>query len=385
MHRVLYLFPQMGLSPGGIQTLNEDTLRALTQAWPNVCHRVLLYVNRELPSVPAGVIGDVRSFPCGMRSRHLAKFRLAFVFAWLVLVKRPDLIVVGHVGLAPLAWIAKRVLGLQYMVWAHGTEVWGTQRMANVASLRLADRVVAVSRFTARKLEMIDPTLANRIVVVNPTVGQLFRPGSGEVLRRRLGVSSARILLSVGRLSTTDSYKGFDTVLRALPQVLASAPDVRYVVVGEGDDLPRLKALARVLGVSHATVFAGAPHDRDLPNYYNACDLFVLPSSREGFGIVFIESLACGKPVVAGDSGGALDAVLDGSLGRLVAPGDVDALAQVLLDFLEGRWPPALTAPDYLHSECMEHFGKAAFERRVQAVVRSLTAGTGLGAASHRP
>ena len=385
MHRVLYLFPQMGLSPGGIQTLNEDTLRAITRAWPNVCHRVLLYVNRDLPSVPAGVVGDVRSFPCGMKSRHLAKLRLAFVFAWLALVKRPDLVVVGHVGLAPLAWIAKRVLGLQYVVWTHGTEVWGTRRPAHVASLCLADRVVAVSRFTARKLGTIDPTLANRVVVVNPTVGHLFRPGSGEVLKRRLGVADSRVLLSVGRLTSTDSYKGFDTVLRALPQVLARVPDVRYVVVGEGDDLPRLKTLAKVLGVSHATVFAGAPHDRDLPDYYNACDLFVLPSSREGFGIVFIESLACGKPVVAGDSNGARDAVLDGNLGRLVDPGDVDALSQVLLDFLKGRWPTELTAPDRLHSECIEHFGKAAFDRRVQTVVRSLVCEPGLGAAADRP
>ena len=157
-------------------------------------------------------------------------------------------------------------------------------------------------------------------------------------------------------------------------QSIASSPwtgslGVRGV---DGDDLPRLRALADQLGVSHATVFAGAPAASDLPDYYNACDLFVMPSSGEGFGIVFIESLACGKPVVAGDADGARDAVLDGALGRMVAPTDADGLAQVVLDFLDGRWPPSLTSPEYLRGACLEHFAFTVFERRVNRLVRSL-------------
>ena len=382
MSKVVYLFPQMGLSPGGIQILNEDTLRALTQAWPKVRHRVLLYVNRDVPPIPAGVTGDVRSFPCGMSSNHLAKARYALVFAWLVLFRRPDLTVVGHVGPSPLAWIAKRAMGIPYVVWAHGTEVWGLKGKARVASLCQADRVVSVSRFTARELGAIDAGLSNNTVVVNPMVGSQFRPGSGEAMRRRLGVAGARVLLSVGRLSATDRYKGFDTVIRALPQVLANSPDVRYVVVGKGDDLTRLRALADQLGVSHATVFTGVSSDRDLPDYYNACDLFVLPSGREGFGIVFLESLACGKPVIAGDAAGARDAVLDGDVGCLVRPGDVDGLAQAVLDFLEGRWPAKLTSPTRLRSECVDQFGSAAFEWRMREIVRTVLAPAGLDEAS---
>ena len=373
MRNVLYLFPQLGLSHGGIQNLNEDTLRSLAQAWPNACHRVLLYVNRVAPPVPNGVVADVRCFPCGMRSRSSAKARLTLVFAWQVLANRPDLIVVGHVGLAPLAWIARRVLGLPYVVWAHGTEVWGPHRWTHAASLRFAGRVVAVSRFTARKLKAIDATLADRTIVVNPTVRSHFRPSNGQTVRQRLGIANYRVLLSVGRLSATDRYKGFDTVLRAMPHLLARAPDFRYVVVGEGDDLPRLKALADRLDVSHATVFAGAPSDRDLPDYYNACDLFVMPSSREGFGIAFVEALACGKPVVAGRAGGARDAVLDGGLGRMVAPNDSEDLARVVLEFFDGRWPRTLTDPEHLRGACLEHFAFKAFDQRVLGVIRSLT------------
>ena len=372
MREILYLFPQLALSSGGIQAVNEDTLRAVARAWPDARHRVLLFFNRSAPPLPGGVGSKVRALPCGMHSRRLAVLRFAGVFARLLATRRPDLVVVGHAALAPLAWLAQRALGIPYVVWAHGIEVWGLRAGLRAAGLRRADRIVAVSRYTAGEIAALDPGLADRTVVVPNAVADRFRPGGGEALRRRLGLGGARVLLTVGRLSAAERYKGIDTVLHALPQVLARAPAVRYVVAGDGDDLPRLRALAARLGVAHATVFAGAPPDRDLPGYYDACDLFVMPSRREGFGIVFTEALACGKPVVAAAAGGAPDAVLDGGLGRLVEPGDVDATAQAVLDFLAGGWPPTLTDPARLRRACLEHFGFPAFERRVQDVVRSV-------------
>ena len=375
MHKVVYLFPQLALSSGGIQVLNADMLRALARAWPEARHRVLLYHNRGVPRLPEGLGGGVRALPCGMRSRRLARLRFAGVFARLLAGRRPDLVVVGHVDLAPLAWLARRALRVPYVVWTYGIEVWGLRAGLRAASLRHADRVVAISRHTARELAAIDAGLAQRTVVVPPAVGDRFRPGGGDALRRRLGLAGARVLLSVGRLSAAERYKGFDTVLEALPRVLARVPDVRYVVAGDGDDLPRLRALAARLGVSHATVFAGAPADGEMPGYYDACDLFVMPSRREGFGIVFLEALACGKPVLAAAAGGAPDALRDGALGRLVAPGDADGTAQAVLDFLDGRWPPALTDPARLRSACLEHFGFPAFQRRVQALAGAAAGG----------
>ena len=375
MRSVLYLFPQLALSPGGIQAVNEDTLRALVVGWPNARHQVLLYVNRTVPQTLETFGDGVRSVPCGMRSMRLARLRFISVFARLVLAQRPDLIVVGHVGLAPLAWLAKCIFEVPYVVWAHGIEVWGLRRRLRVASLACADRVVSVSRYTARELAALDPRLAERTIIVPPAVRNHFRPAPGKTLRRLLGLGNARVVLSVGRLSADARDKGFETMLRALPHILARAPDVRYVLVGDGDDRPRLRSLADRLGVSDATVFAGAPLDRNLPDYYNACDLFVMPALREGFGIVFGEALACGKPVVAGDACGAPDALLDGGLGRMVSPGDAALLAEVVLDFLVGGWPTALTDSARLSKVCLEQFGYDAFERRVQEMVRVVGAG----------
>lgn len=375
MRDVLYLFPQLFLSPGGIQAVNEDTLQVVARAWPAARHRVLLYLNRTVPGPEAVGLPPVRLTACGRRSRRLARLRFALTFAMALFPRRPDLVVVGHVDLAPLAWLAKFVFGVPYVVWAYGTDVWGLRRPLRLASLAAADRVVAISRHTAGSLLGIAPDLPGRIVVVPPAVRDRFRPGSGGTVRRRLGVDDgARVLLTVARLRDTERYKECDTVLRAIPHVLRRAPDTRYVIVGEGDELPRLRALAGRLGVRDAVVFAGRAPDAELPAYYNACDLFVMPSTGEGFGIVFIEALACGKPVIAGDAGGSRDAVLDGGLGRLAEPGDPDRLACLIVDWLEGRWPPELTDPARLRRVCVEHFGFAAFDRRVQELVRGVTA-----------
>ena len=213
--------------------------------------------------------------------------------------------------------------------------------------------------------------------MIPPAVGDRFRPGSAEAARRRLDLAGARVLLTVGRLSAAARYKGVDTVLLALPEILRREPDVRYVVVGVGDDAPRLRGLAARLGVANAVVFVGAVPEGDLPDYYRACDLFVMPSRREGFGIVFIEALACGRPVVAGDADGAPDALRGGRLGRLVDPDDPEGLARTVVELLGGRWPRALTDPVRLRRECLAHFGFTAFDRRVRTLVRALAPRSG--------
>ena len=369
----LYLFPQLFGAPGGIQTVNGDTLRAMTRVCPSARHRVLLYQDREVPrpAPPVTDGGRVRFVPCG-RAGGASRFRFAWAFAAALAERRPDLIVAGHAGLAPLAWLAKRVLGIPYVVWVYGVEVGRLRNRAQVAGLRHADRLVAVSRHTSRELSVVDSVAAGRTMVLPPAVRDSFRPGSGAEVRRRLGLDREPVLLTVARYDTGERYKGYDLVVRALPAVLRRRPDVRYVLAGRGRDLPRVRTLARGLGVDHAVVCAGAVADDALPAWYNACDLFVMPSRHEGFGIVFIEALACGKPVIAGDRDGARDALLDGRLGRLVDPDDASQLAEVILEFVTGRAPAALTDPETLSRECIRRFGFAAFERRVRDLIAGL-------------
>ncbi len=143
-------------------------------------------------------------------------------------------------------------------------------------------------------------------------------------------------ILTVGRLV---DYKGFDMVTRSVAQLVKAGLDVGYIVVGKGNDGPRLEELAASLGIHDRVHFAGFVPDEDLPRYYNACDVFALVSRQvthglEGFGIVFLEANACGKPVIGGRSGGMADAIADRESGLLVDPASQDAISQTLHNLL---------------------------------------------------
>ena len=370
---VLYLFPLLFGAPGGIQAVCHDILRAMTRGWPSARHRVLLYQDREVPGWAGETYGGARLVPCGT-ARGASRLRYARAFAGAVLRRRPSLVVAGHAGLAPLAGLSKRLLGVPCIVWLYGVEIGGLRGRSRLAALRRADRLVAISRHTRRELAAVAPAESSRSVVLPCAVGDRFGPGGGEAVRRRLGMDRAPMLLTVARYDAGESYKGYDLVLRALPAVLTQCPDTRYVLVGQGDDLPRVRALARDLGVGDAVIFAGRVSDEELPAWYDACDLFVMPSRGEGFGLVYVEALACGKPVIAGDRDGASDALLDGRLGRMVDPDDPERLAEAVLEFLTGRAPAELTDPARLRRECLRHFGFPAFEERVRTLVAGLDA-----------
>jgi phosphatidylinositol alpha-1,6-mannosyltransferase len=161
-----------------------------------------------------------------------------------------------------------------------------------------------------------------------------YRPQPQPELRRTLA-GDGQLLLSVARLVPR---KGIDTVLQALPAVLARVPALTYAVIGDGPDMPRLTALAKQLGVSERVRFLTRVPG-DLAEYYNACDLFVMPAREEpgdieGFGLVFLEANACGKPVIGARAGGVTDAVADGESGLLVPQNDVAALSAAIVALL---------------------------------------------------
>jgi phosphatidylinositol alpha-1,6-mannosyltransferase len=182
---------------------------------------------------------------------------------------------------------------------------------------------------------------AGRIQVIhNGTDPARFYPTDASVLRHDLGLSDRKVLLTISRLVPR---KGIDTVLRSLPQIAQSVPNVYYLIGGDGPDRARLEALVEQLGVAHRVRFLGKiPYD-DLVRYYNMADVFVMPSREnmpfvEGFGIVFLEANACGKPVVGARSGGIPDAVLNGKTGLLVEPDDEVELAQALIRLLTDEY-----------------------------------------------
>lgn len=249
-----------------------------------------------------------------------------------------------------VAWAAGRLSGTKVVIYAHGEELtgWGRGRkfQAMCFALRHADRILANSDFTRDTLVSLIGVRPDRIVMAYPTVDAgRFRPGLPfEHLRARIGLTAAqRFILSVGRLQRR---KSFDQVVRALPALLQRGIDVHYGIVGIGDDWEYLQSLAQELGVSNRLHLLGHVDPSELPNWYNACDLFAMPNrdiegDTEGFGIVYLEANACAKPAIAGRAGGTGSAVEDGVNGLRVDGDDVHAveaaIARLLLDVDESR------------------------------------------------
>ena len=226
-----------------------------------------------------------------------------------------------------------------YLCWTHGEELGfvSTSRELSLLTrwvLAGAAAVIANSHNSARLLTQQWGVPAARTHVVHPGVDpQRFTVAARPAdLRSRLSPENEIVLLSVGRL---ERRKGHDTALHALAQLRRQGRRVRYAVVGEGPERARLESQVRELGLGDAVVFAGAVSGDDLPAWYAAADIFVLPTRSdgagfEGFGIVFLEAAAAGLPVVAGRGGGVPEAVEEGVTGALVSGIDVNELAGVL-------------------------------------------------------
>lgn len=264
------------------------------------------------------------------------------------LVRRAGIDVLCVCELSSGSWLGlllKRLLGIPYINYIHGEEIttsspyrlFGRRR---VHYLQRAAAVVAVSEFTRGELISRMGVPAARIeLIVNGVDAGRFQPGpKPPALLARYGLAGKQVLLTVGRLV---ERKGIDTMLRALPMVLAQNPDARYLIVGSGDYRPALDALVAELGLGDAVIFAGRVAQEDLVAHYQLCDLFVMPNREldnhdtEGFGLVFLEANACGKAVIGGRAGGVVEAVRDGETGLIVDSTDVAAVATAVTGLLQ--------------------------------------------------
>lgn len=279
-----------------------------------------------------------------------------------------------------VAWAIGRLIGRKVLTYAHGEELtgWGRGRKfkAMCFALQHADHVLANSDFTRDTLVSLIGVRPERIVMTYPTVDtERMRPGLPFAdLRARIGLRGDQALVfSVGRLTRR---KGFDQVIRALPALVRRGLDVHYAIAGIGDDRDYLQALARDAGVADRVHLLGAVPAEDLPRWYNACDLFAMPNrdiggDTEGFGLVYMEANACGKPVLAGRAGGTASAVEEGLNGLRVDGESVEAveegLAQLLLD------PEA--APRMGQAGRERTVGRFTSDQRAELIRRLIVAG----------
>jgi phosphatidylinositol alpha-1,6-mannosyltransferase len=341
---------------GGVAQYNRHFLASLA-----ACEQIT-----DVIVLPRGSVATPGELPPGLRQLGPVRGKLRYSLAALraAWACRPiDVVFCGHLFMAPLAAAVASLLGVRLWVQVHGIEAWQDLSWLRRRSMEMAELVTSVSRFTRRRLLAwigVDP---GRVRVLPNSVDPHFRPGPKPgYLLDRYGAREKKVLMTVSRLAAAERYKGHDQVIQALPRVLLAYPQTLYVVVGDGDDRPRLEALATECGVRENVRFAGQVSSEELPDYFRLADVFVMPSTGEGFGIVFLEALASGIEVIGGNRDGSLDPLGDGVRGTMVNPDNEEELALAICAALRNAQARVDRA---------SKFGIQSFREHLEAIVQS--------------
>jgi phosphatidylinositol alpha-1,6-mannosyltransferase len=329
--KVLVLAPPLQ-AIGGVQNYTRTLVAAFQE--------VLGADNVRLVAVPgepeARDDGNL-ALPVGVKIRFVAS-ALAAALSW-----SPDLILCAHVGVAPVGRFIQKLARVPYWVVLYGIEVWGELPSRKRSALQAADRLISITRFTLNATIARQSLHEPRALILPPTLpkGQTPSPRSdGEASQN----SQRPIVLTVGRISASERYKGHDVMLEAWPLVLRRLPAAEYWIVGGGDDRSRLESRANELGIALSVRFAGSVSAEELGVCYDNCCVFAMPARTEldahsprgeGFGIVFLEAMMRGKPVVGPRIGAPAEFIRSGEHGLLVDPASAAEVANALIELLE--------------------------------------------------
>jgi phosphatidyl-myo-inositol dimannoside synthase len=331
--RILLLVSDGFGSFGGIAKFNRDFVRALDDC--TLVERV-----HVLPRlIPEPVREQIPEFV--VYERFAARGKLAFVSRLLAHSWRGrgvDFVICGHIHLLPAAWLLARLRGARLALIIHGIEAWAPSRKhaANWLARRV-DAIISVSKYSAERFTQWSKRSMDRAFILPNCVDlDRFRPQPRDArLVERYGLQSSKVILTVGRLASTERYKGFDQVIELLPHLAKRLPNIKYLIVGDGDDRNRLEEKVAAMAISNSVIFTGYIPESEKVAHYNLADVYVMPSRGEGFGIVLLEALACGVPVVGSRTDGSRETLLDGKLGHVVDPVDAHRLTKTITNILE--------------------------------------------------
>lgn len=367
----VFVFLEIFSVEGGIQSYVKDILKAYISATAkrsgaSGLRRANVFLLRddrqcENPFEGAGTLTFhyLKTLP-----PWLGRLRLGVALLGHLLRNRPRQVFCGHVNLAPLVQLLCQPLAIPYTILTYGKEVWEPLPPRYRKALDRASRLWTISRYSrdrACDANNIDP---QKFQLLPCSVsGEVFAPGPGSAqFIDRYHLAGAKVLMTVARLWSGDIYKGVDVTIRAMPAIAEFCPNVKYLVIGRGDDRPRLARLALDLGVADRVIFAGFVPSLDLPDLYRVADAYIMPS-QEGFGIVYLEAMACGVPVLAGDADGSADPLQDGKLGWRVPHRDPEAVAAACIEILKGNdWR---CDGKWLREMTLAAFGTDAFTKRL--------------------
>ena len=346
---------------GGIAKFNRDLLTALCE-YPG-CDEVVAIARRmfeepgPLPAKLTYVTKALDSIPKYMTT----------VLETASKGKKFDLILCGHIHLLPAAYLP-RYFGLRapLALVLHGTDAWQPSKnpIANWLARKI-DAAISVSKVTQERfLTWAQVNGAASFTLPNSIdLSRFSAEAKDSRLLHHYGLDGKKVMMTLGRLEETERYKGVDEVLDVMPQLLKEVPNLVYLVAGEGSGRMRLQEKAKSLGLKGRVTFTGFIPESEKADHYRLADAFVMPGWGEGFGIVYLEAMACGVPVVASKADGSREAVKNGELGILVDPKNPAEIKEGILEAL--RRPRQVPAG-------LEDFSFKNFKRRVHEIIEKI-------------
>jgi len=368
--RVLALVSDAFGSGGGIAKFNRDLLTA-SSASPAVSSIVAVTRVQPKParSLPLKLHYDTRGIG---RDSHCMSGKWNYIREMRCILRdyqKIDLVICGLISMLPAAFLAARIKRAPLWCIIHGIDAWQPHRNPLVNwIIRRADRVIAVSEYTKQRFVEWSRFPADKVLIL-PNCYDPIRYGPGakpERLLARYGLQGRTILMTLGRLAGYERYKGFDEVMESLPTLAGQIPDLSYLIVGDGDDKGRLQDKALALGIAERVVFAGYIPEQEKADHYRLADAYVMPGQGEGFGIVYLEAMACGIPTVGSKLDGSRDALRGGQLGILADPTDPQDVQRAILEVLardRGKVP-----------EGLDYFSLGAYRRRMFECLEQMSA-----------
>ena len=337
--KLVALFTNL-LGIGGVQEAGRLTAKALGEIGSSRGWCVeLLSLNDPAGEHVLPYCGcEVKFFGFG---RAKARFTFFAILKSIIQASRKfsSIVLAAHPHLAVPASCARRANpALRMIVMSHGIEVWSQLSPLRLHALQQASAVLAPSTYTARKIADVqsipEPKIKRVPWPLSPSLLSLHRTRAELPLPQEF--PCGKVILTVGRWDAAERYKGADLLIKAIAPLRATIPDVHLVAVGGGDDLPRLRRIAVEEQVSDRVHFLANLSEEALAACYANADVFALPSTGEGFGLVFLEAMAFAKPVVGASAGGTTDLIRDGVNGLLIPCSGAEVNVELLAQRLSG-------------------------------------------------
>lgn len=287
---------------------------------------------------------------------------------------KQDVIILGHLNLALIAVLLKLIAPQKKLIIiCHGIEVFEPVSGIKKKALQQADQLLAVSSFTKQQLISKQGLPAEKITVLPNTIDPFFtfpvdftKPA---YLQERYGIAPhEKVILTLTRLNSNEGYKGYDTLVKILPELLYKNIPFKYILAGKADatELQRMNELIKTLGLEQQVMMPGFITEEEITDHYLLADVFVMPSKGEGFGIVYTEAMACGLPVIAGNKDGSTEALQFGELGTLIDPDSAEELKEALVHVLNEQ-----REPKQVQQKMLKYFSFEKFRERLKHIVES--------------